>query len=49
MPFYDREKAGVLVSRLTSDVDSMSELVQFGLLQFVSATLLLVFTLVLLL
>ena len=49
MSFYDREKAGVLVSRLTSDVDSMSELVQFGLLQFVSAWLLLVFTLVLLL
>ena len=49
MSFYDREKAGVLVSRLTSDVDSMSELVQFGLLQFVSASLLLVFTLVLLL
>ena len=23
MPFYDREKAGVLVSRMTSDVDSM--------------------------
>jgi ATP-binding cassette subfamily B protein len=45
---YDREKAGVLVSRLTSDIDSMSELVQFGLLQFVSATLLLVLTLVLL-
>ena len=37
MPFYDREKAGVLVSRMTSDVDSMGELVQFGLLQFVSA------------
>ena len=34
---------------MTSDVDSMSELVQFGLLQFVSAALLLVFTLVLLL
>jgi len=49
MSFYDREKAGVLVSRLTSDVDSMSELVQFGLLQFVSASLLLVFTLILLL
>jgi ATP-binding cassette subfamily B protein len=49
MSFYDREKAGVLVSRLTSDVDLMSELVQFGLLQFVSASLLLVFTLVLLL
>ena len=48
MSFYDRQKAGVLVSRLTSDIDSMGELVQFGLLQFVSASLLLVFTLVLL-
>ena len=28
MPFYDREKAGVLVSRMTSDVDSLPELVQ---------------------
>ena len=32
-----------------ADVESMGELVQFGLLQFVSAALLLVFTLVLLL
>ena len=32
MPFYDREKAGVLVSRMTSDIDSLSELVQMGLL-----------------
>ena len=36
MPFYDREKAGVIVSRMTSDVDSLQELVQMGLLQFVS-------------
>ena len=28
MPFYDREKAGVVVSRMTSDIDSLSELVQ---------------------
>ena len=28
MPFYDREKAGVVVSRMTSDVDSLAELVQ---------------------
>ena len=34
MAFFDREKAGVLVSRMTSDVDSMAELVQIGLLQF---------------
>ena len=38
--FHDRNKAGVLVSRMTSDIESMSELVQWGLLQFVQATLL---------
>lgn len=48
MAFFDREKAGVLVSRMTSDIDSMGELVQFGLQQFVSASLLLVLTLALL-
>lgn len=42
MAFYDREKAGVLVSRMTSDVDSLQELVQFGLVMFTSAGLLLV-------
>lgn len=42
MAFYDREKAGVLVSRMTADVESMAELIQWGLLQFVSAGLLLV-------
>jgi len=42
MPFYDREKAGVIVSRMTSDVDAMAELVQMGLLMFVSNSLLLV-------
>lgn len=42
MPFYDREKAGVVVSRMTSDIDSLSELVQMGLLMFVSNSLLLV-------
>src|SRR3546814_3741975 len=30
MPFYDREKAGVVVSRMTSDIDALSELVQMG-------------------
>jgi len=45
MPFYDREKAGVIVSRLTSDVDSMQELVQMGLLMLVSNVLLLVLAL----
>jgi ATP-binding cassette subfamily B protein len=32
MQFYDRNKTGVLVSRMTSDVDSLQELVQTGLL-----------------
>ncbi|HEY2999772.1 MAG TPA: ABC transporter ATP-binding protein [Acidimicrobiales bacterium] len=41
MPFYDRSKAGVLVSRMTSDVDSLSELIQQGLTMFVSNGLLL--------
>jgi len=44
MPFYDREKAGVVVSRMTSDVESLQELVQFGLLMFVTNGLLLVFS-----
>ena len=48
MPFYDREKAGVIVSRMTSDVDAMAELVQQGLLMFVSNALLLMFSVVVL-
>ena len=48
MPFYDRSKAGVLVSRMTSDVDSLSELVQMGLTMFVSNALLLLISLVVL-
>ncbi len=48
MPFYDREKAGVVVSRMTSDVDSMQELVQMGLLMFVSNGLLLAVSIVVL-
>ena len=47
LAFFDRNKAGVLVARMTSDVESMGELVQFGLLQFVSAILLVGFALVL--
>ncbi len=46
--FFEREKAGVLVSRMTSDIDSMAELVQFGLLQFLSNGLLLGLSLTLL-
>ena len=48
MPFYDRERAGVVVSRMTSDVDSLAELVQFGLLMFLMNALLLVFSIVVL-
>jgi ATP-binding cassette subfamily B protein len=48
MPYYDREKAGVIVSRMTSDIDSMAELVQMGLLMFVSNILLLAFSFVVL-
>jgi ATP-binding cassette, subfamily B, bacterial len=49
MAFFDRNKAGVLVSRMTADIESMGELIQWGLLQFVSAGLLLVITLIVLL
>ena len=44
LSFYDRTKAGVLVSRMTSDVDSLSELVQVGLLMLTMNVLLLVFS-----
>ena len=37
LAFFDRNKAGVLVSRMTADIESMGELIQWGLLQFVSA------------
>lgn len=49
LAFFDRNKAGVLVSRMTADIESMSELVQWGLLQFVSAAILVIFALVVLL
>jgi ATP-binding cassette subfamily B protein len=48
MPFFDREKAGVLVSRMTSDVDSLAELVQMGLVMLMMNALLLVISLVVL-
>jgi ATP-binding cassette subfamily B protein len=48
MTFYDREKAGVIVSRMTSDVDALAELVQMGLLMFLSNGLLLVFSIIVL-
>jgi ATP-binding cassette subfamily B protein len=46
MAFFDRNKAGVLVARMTADIESMGELIQWGLLQFVASGLLLVITLV---
>jgi len=48
MPFYDREKAGVVVSRMTSDVDSLQELIQQGLLQLLASMLLIVGSVILL-
>jgi ATP-binding cassette subfamily B protein len=48
MPFYDRSRAGVLVSRMTSDIDSIAELVQQGLLMFLANILLLLFSIVVL-
>ncbi len=48
LAFFDRNKSGVLISRMTADVESMGELVQFGLLQLISAAMLIVFSLVLL-
>ena len=44
MRFHDREPTGVLVSRMTSDIDSLGDVVQFGLLMFVSALLQLIVT-----
>ena len=48
LAYFDREKTGVLVARMTADIESMAELVQWGLLQFVSAGLLIAMSLVLL-
>ncbi len=47
LAFFDRNKSGVLVARMTADIESMAELVQWGLLQFVAAILLVIFALVL--
>jgi ATP-binding cassette subfamily B protein len=49
LAFFDRNQAGVLVARMTADIESMSELVQWGLMQFLMATLLVAYSLVLLL
>jgi ATP-binding cassette subfamily B protein len=42
MPFYDKSKTGVLIARMTSDIDSLQELVQTGLLALLGNGLLLV-------
>jgi len=49
LAFFDRNKSGVLVARMTADIESMAELVQWGLLQFVGAGLLITFSFILLL
>ena len=49
LAFFDRHKSGVLVSRMTADIESMAELVQYGLLQFMVAAMLVTFSLLLLL
>lgn len=49
LAFFDRNKSGVLVARMTADIESMAELVQWGLLQFVGAALLVTFSFILLL
>lgn len=48
MSFFDREKAGVLVARMTADIESMAEIVQWGLLQFVASAILFVLAVILL-
>jgi ATP-binding cassette subfamily B protein len=47
--FYDTQQTGKLVARMTSDIDSLQELVQQGLIVFVTSGLLLVFTIAILL
>jgi ATP-binding cassette subfamily B protein len=42
--FFDTEKTGRLVARMTSDIDTMEDLVQQGLVVFVTNGLLFVFT-----
>jgi ATP-binding cassette subfamily B protein len=42
--FYDGQQTGKLVARMTSDIDSLQELVQQGLIVFITSALLLIFT-----
>jgi ATP-binding cassette subfamily B protein len=47
--YFDRHQRGRLVSRLTSDIDALQDLIQLGLVQFVQSLLTLGFLLALLL
>ena len=49
LAFFDRHQSGVLISRMTADIETMSELVQWGLLQLVAAVFLITIALVLML
>lgn len=49
LAFFDRYQSGVLISRMTADIESMAELVQWGLLQFIAAVFLIVIALILML
>src|SRR3970282_543334 len=46
LDFFERERTGRLVARLTSDVDALQELVQMGLAMFVQNALVFVGALV---
>jgi ATP-binding cassette subfamily B protein len=48
MSFYDKEQTGKLVARMTSDIDSLTELIQQGLVMFVTNGLLLLGTIAIL-
>lgn len=49
LAFFDRYQSGILISRMTADIESMAELVQWGLLQFVAAVFLISIALMLML
>lgn len=48
MAFHDREPTGKLVARMTSDIDALTDLVQIGLVAFVTNGLLIVLSIVVL-
>ena len=45
LAYYDRNKAGVLVARMTADIETRGELIQWGLLQFLASGFLVVLAL----